>query len=154
MPDHSRAFALLPAHLPPSLEDWMVWADWLMVHDPDPWRDRRIHKRIVRSDPNNVGVDRLSMSKAYCPGAPPGVFAWADYMLTLAEDGWVHGPACAFWSGGDVLWRIQHWARSPGVWPAAVYAHPGIYRQVREGLHIATNSPVALAYGQSQAGAQ
>ncbi len=45
--DHSPAWALIPWYGDdglgaPTLDDWRVWADWLMAHDPDVEGDRTI----------------------------------------------------------------------------------------------------------------
>ena len=137
--DHTRAFALLPMHRLPSLGDWSVWADWLMAHDPEPWRDHRIRKRIARGEPNNVSDPRRSMSQAYCPGRAVGVFEWADCSLTLTEHGWLHGPVCDYWARGDARWRIEHWAQSPWAGPDTIYMRPALYRRFREDWHVEAN---------------
>ena len=105
----------------------MVWADMLQQIDPEPWRDLRVHKRIVRGDPNNACDPHLSMSQAYCPGQVAGVFEWADYSIKLTEHGWSHGPTYDFWASGDVLWRIENWARSPRAGADTIYVRPDLY---------------------------
>ena len=123
-------------HRLPSLDDWMVWADMLQQIDPEPWRDRRIHKRIVRGDPNNVSVDRLSMSKAYCPGQVEGVFEWAAYSIQLTEHGRSHDPPLPCYRDG-IAYEI--WRRSPWAEPAMIYVRPDIYRHLREDRHVLLN---------------
>lgn len=50
--DHTPAWALIPWYGDdglgaPSLDDWRVWADWLMAHDPDDERDAAIAQCIA-----------------------------------------------------------------------------------------------------------
>lgn len=124
MIDHSPAFACLPMHAPPSLDDWSVWADWLMLNDPEPWRDRRIRKRLLRGDPNSV-ERRLSMACAYRPAElRPGVFEWGQYAMLLTEHGWSHLPHDLPW---HVLWGI---ARARVTSCDTIYVQPRLHRQM------------------------
>jgi len=127
--DHTPAFACLPMHAPPSLGDWAVWADWLVLYDPKPWRDARIRRRLLRGSPNSVERP-LSMACAYRPAElRPGVFAWGEYEAELTEYGWSHTPRTIPW---EVAW--SSWAA-----PDTIYVHPGIYRAYRAGQHVAAN---------------
>ena len=40
----------------PTLDDWRVWADWLMAHDPDDERDAAIARGLQHSQGLGVGL--------------------------------------------------------------------------------------------------